>query len=417
MLFYGGETLLKDHAEITIIGGGIIGTAMAYYLAKEGRDVALVEKRYLASEASGANGGGSGGYGGGRHVDLEKYRFGQIRELGRQLYSSLSDELGIDIEYRHSGGLTLIRPQEQEAYRQIFNAYVKAGLNVDLLSPQEVRRIEPELKGDIGGAVFAHDRAHINPYHIVIGYGEAAREKYNVRIHTHTEVRGIRRSNGKVEAVETDRGIISTKSIVNAAGAWAPQIGRMVGCEIPVIPRRGQVFVTTAVPKRLNHFIGIAESTIARTNFETMETQDTPDRPTIVDGRVQYRVLYGRQTVEGQVLFGGRSELVGLNKQVTREGISSILAHVLEFFPGFADLPVVRTWAGIMPYTPDGKPILGAVPNLEGFYLATGLCGGGLGTGAVLGRLMANLINFGEAPGIFEDTSISRFSDFRCGTR
>ena len=104
--------MFQDHAEITIIGGGIIGTAMAYYLAKEGRDVALVERRFLASEASGANGGGSGGFGSGRHVDLEKYRFSQIRELGRLVYSNLSDELGIDIEYRHSGGLTLIKPRE-----------------------------------------------------------------------------------------------------------------------------------------------------------------------------------------------------------------------------------------------------------------------------------------------------------------
>ena len=402
--------MFQDHAEITIIGGGIIGTAMAYYLAKEGRDVALVERRFLASEASGANGGGSGGYGAGRHVDLEKYRFSQIRELGRQLYSNLSEELGLDIEYRHSGGLTLIRPQELEVYQKIFDAYIHAGLNVKLLSPQEARRVEPELKGDIGGAVFAYDRVHINPYLIVQGYGEAAQDRYNVKIYTNTAVRGIRLSKGKVEAVETDRGTISTKIVVNAAGAWAPQIGAMAGCDVPVIPRRGQVFVTQAVPKRLNHFIEIAESAIARTNFETMEHLDTPDCPTIVDGRLQYRTLYGRQTVAGQILFGGRSELVGLNKQVTREGVGSIMAHVLEFFPGFEDMLVARTWAGIMPFTPDGKPILGSVPKLDGFYLATGLCGGGLGTGAVLGRLMVNLINHGERPGLFDDTSITRFS-------
>ncbi len=402
--------MFQDHAEITIIGGGIIGTAMAYYLSKEGRDVALVERRFLASEASGANGGGSGGYGAGRHVDLEKYRFRQIRELGRQLYSNLSDELGLDIEYRESGGLTLIRPQELYAYQKIFDTYIHAGLNVEFLSPREARRIEPELKGDIGGAMFAHDRVHINPYLIVQGYGEAAQARYNVKIHTNTAVKGIRLTKGKVEAVETDRGIISTKIVVNAAGAWAPQIGAMVGCDVPVIPRRGQVFVTQAVPKRLNHFIEIAESAIARTNFETMEHRDTPDCPTIVDGRLQYRVLYGRQTVAGQILFGGRSELVGLNKQVTREGVGSIMAHVLEFFPGFADLLVARTWAGIMPFTPDGKPILGSVPKLDGFYLAAGLCGGGLGTGAVLGQLMTNLINHGERPGLFDDTSITRFS-------
>jgi glycine/D-amino acid oxidase-like deaminating enzyme len=402
--------LFKDHAEITIIGGGIIGTAMAYYLAKEGRDVSLVEKRFLASEASGANGGGSGGYGAGLHVDLEKYRFSQIRELGRQLYSKLSDELGLDIEYRHSGGLTLIRPREMEVFQKIYDSYIDAGLNVKLLSPPEARRIEPELKGDIGGAVFASDRVHINPYRIVQGYGETARSRYNVKLYTNTAVTGIRLNKDRVEAVETDRGTISTKIVINAAGAWSSRIGAMAGCEVPIIPRRGQVFVTQAVPKRLNYFIGIVEATIARTNLETMEMQDTPDRPTIVDGQVQYRNLYGRQTAGGQILFGGRSEMVGLNKQVTRQGLSSIMSHVLEFFPGFEDMLVVRTWAGSMPYTPDGKPILGPAPGVEGFYLATGLCGGGLGTGAVLGRLMTNLINHGERPGLFDDTSITRFS-------
>ena len=403
--------MFQDHAEITIIGGGIIGTAMAYYLAKEGRDVALVERRFLASEASGANGGGAGGLGVGKqHLDFEKFRRSQIHELGRQLYSMLSDELGLDIEYRRPGGLTLIRPGELEAYQKIFEAYIKAGLNLTFLSPQEAREIEPELKGEIEGAVFASDRAHINPYLIVQGYGEAAQSKYNLKIYTNTAVRGIRLSKGKVEAVETDRGIISTKIVVNAAGAWASQIAAMAGCDVPVIPRRGQVFVTQAVPRRLNHYISIAESTIARTDFKTMGLHDTPDHPTVVDGRVQYRVLYGRQTASGQILFGGRSEFVGLNKQVTRAGVGSVLAHVLEFFPGFKDLLVARTWAGIMPYTPDGKPILGPVPTLEGFYVATGLCGGGMGTGPVLAQLMAKLINHGERPGLFDDTSITRFS-------
>lgn len=402
--------MFKDHAEIAVIGGGIIGSAMAYYLAKEGRDVVLVEKRFLASEASGANGGGAGGIGiGNPYLDFEKYRSGQIHELGRQLYSGLSDELGVDIEYRNPGGLLLIRQGELEAYQKIFNAYVDAGLDLKFLSPKEARDMEPELAGEIEAAVFMSARAHINPYLIVQGYGETAQRKYNIKIYTNTTVTGIRVSRGKVEAVETDRGVISTKIVVNAAGAWAPHIGAMAGCEIPILPRRGQVFVTQAVPKRLNYYISIAESSIARTNFKTMVLHDTPDHPTIVDGQVQYRVLYGRQTARGPILFGGRSEFVGMDKQVTRAGVGSVIAHVLEFFPGFRDILVARTWAGIMPYSPDGIPILGPVPELEGFYVATGLCGGGMGTGPVLARLMVKLINHGERPGLFDDTSVTRF--------
>ena len=410
--------MFKNHAEITVIGGGIFGTAMAYYLAKEGRDVALVERRFLASEASGANGGGAGGFGvGNPNLDFEKYRGGQIHELVRQLYSRLSDELGLDIEYRNPGGLLLIRPGELKAYQKIFDAYIDSGLDLKFLSPKEAREMEPELTGKIEAAVFMPARAHINPYLIVQGYGETAQRKYNLKIHTHTAVTGIRVSGGKVEAVETDRGVISTKIVVNAAGAWASHIGTMAGCAIPVLPRRGQAFVTQAIPKRLNHYISIAESPIARTDFKTMVLHDTPDHPTVVDGKVQYRVLYGRQTASGPILFGGRSEFVGFNKQVTRAGVGSVMAHVLEFFPGFKDIRVTRAWAGIMPYSLDGKPILGPVPEVEGFYVATGLCGGGMGTGPVLAKLMVKLINHGKRPGLFDDTSVTRFSGASHRTR
>jgi sarcosine oxidase subunit beta len=364
----------------------------------------------LASEASGANGGGAGGLGAGQHQNLEKYRFSQLRELGRQIYSGLSDELGVDIEYCHSGGLILIRPQEYDTYHRIFDHQIQGGFNNRLLTAREAREIEPELKGEIGGAVYVPDRAHINPFLVVQGYCEAALRKYNLKVYTHSNVRGVRLFGRKVEAIETDGGVISTKIIVNAAGAWAPRIGAMVGCEIPIVPWRGIVFVTQSLPRRLNQFIGVAEPTVARYNFETMEDRDTPDYPSIVDGQVKYRALYGRQTTGGQILFGGRSEFVGLNKTVTLKGVTRIMAHTLEFFPGFEDLQIVRTWAGIMPFTPDGKPILGPVPSLDGFYLATGLCGGGLGTGSVLGQLMANLINHGERPGLFDDTSITRFA-------
>ena len=402
--------MFHDHAEITIVGGGIIGTSMAYYLAKAGQDVALVDRQYLASEASGANGGLLGTPGPVPYADFEIYRSGQIAEQGRTIFSTLADELGRDVEYRQSGGLTLIRPKELDVFGKILDVYRRENLNFSFLSPQETRELEPDLTGDIGGAVYFPDWSHINPFYAVQAYGEAAQARHNLKIYPNTEVRGIRLSERKIQAVETDRGTITTNIVVNAAGSWAAQIGAMLGCHVPVIPRRGQVFALQAIPDRLNHCIGIAESHIARTDFTTMLEHDTPDNPTMVGGRVRYRVLYGRQTVGGHIVFGGRSEFVGLNKQVTAEGIGSVIAHVLEFFPGYENLPVVRTWAGVIPYTPDGKPILGPVPDVDGFYLATGLCGSGFTIGAPLGQMMADLINHGHRPGLFDDTSIERFA-------
>lgn len=402
--------MFHAYAEITIVGGGIIGTSMAYYLAKKGRDVALVERNYLASEASGANGGLLDANGSLPYADHDKYRYGQIAEQGRAIYSRLADELGRDVEYRQPGGLTLVRPQELEVFDKIMDGYRKEGLNFKFLSPQEVRQMEPDLTGEIGGALFFPDIAHINPHYVVQAYGEAAQAKHKLKIYPHTEVRGIRLLERKVQAVETDRGTIATKMVINAAGSWSAQIGAMVGCHVPVIPRRGQVFVLQAMPPRLKHCIGVAESNIARTDLKTLEEHDTPDHPTVVDGRVRYRVLYGRQTAGGHIVFGGRSEFVGLNKQVTPKGIGSVMAHVLGFFPGFKDLLVIRTWAGVIPYSLDGKPILGPVPDVDGFYLATGLCGGGFCIGAPLGQMMANLINHGQRPGLFDDSSITRFA-------
>lgn len=402
--------MFHDHREITIIGGGIIGTSLAYYLAKEGRDVALVERQYLASEASGANGGMLGSPGPGPYDNYDKYRFGQIAEDGRVLCSHLADELGRDIEYRHPGGLSLVRSKELEAYEKIIAADRQAGFDFQLLSPSEARAREPDLTGDIGGAVLVPGYAHINPFYVVQAFGEAAQARHNLKIYPGNEVRGIRLLEKKVQAVETDRGTIHTEIVVNAAGSWSAHIGAMVGCHVPVIPRRGQVFVLQAAPGRLEHCIGVAESHIARTDFNTMEEHDTPDNPTVVDGRVRYRVLYGRQTTGGHILFGGRSEFVGHNKQVTPEGIGSVVAHVLEFFPSYRDGLVVRTWAGVIPYSMDGKPILGPVPEVKGFYLATGLCGGGFCIGAPLGRMLADLINHGKRPGLFDDTSIERFA-------
>ena len=400
----------RDKAEIVVIGGGIIGAATTYYLAKEGRGAVLLEKRYLASEASGSNGGGIGGIGSGRHTDLERYRFSQLRDLSYQIYRNLSDEIGTDIEYYPQGGMILIRPQEFETFMVIMNKRISEGYNLRYITPEEARNLEPALTGDIAGAILQPDRGSANPLHTTRGYGEAAR-KYGAKVFTQSEVRGIRVSKGKIQAVETDQGVISTNIVVNAAGAWSPEIARMVGLQIPIIPRRGQMFVTQAVPKILAHFIGVAESTIGRLNREKMEEFDTPDYPAVVDGYVYYRVLYGRQTLHGQIQFGGRSEFIGMDKAVTPAGIGSVAEHVIEFFPRFKNFPVIRTWAGIMPYTPDGRPIMGPAPEVEGFFFATGNCGGGFGVGAIFGKLLAGLINKGERPGIFNDLSPSRFNN------
>ncbi|HIE30567.1 TPA: FAD-binding oxidoreductase, partial [Candidatus Poribacteria bacterium] len=233
-------------SDVIIIGGGVIGAATAYYLSKRNIRTILVEKNDLASGTSGACDG---------CIFMQSKKPGKHLNLALQsdkLYQTLPDELECDIGYKQSGGMILIESEEQiTAMRQFSQQQQNAGLKVELLRVEDALKIERHLSPKLVGATYSPMDAQVDPLSLTFAFAAAAK-RMSAQVLTDTEVTSIAVKNGKVEGVQTNSGKIAAEMVINAAGVYAPFIGKMVGVEIPIIPRRGQILVTEPLPPLIN---------------------------------------------------------------------------------------------------------------------------------------------------------------------
>jgi len=225
--------------DVVVIGGGVIGTSVAYYLSKKGVKVALVEKGDIASGSSSRCDGG---------IVIYDKKPGFDTKLGytsQLLFKELVKEISYDIEYTQRGSLYII---ESEQEFQIASEYVKKqsedGYPFRMMDKKEIHEDEPYLAEDIVGGVEIGSGASVNPIALVFGLFLEAK-KNGVDIFDYTYVKNIKlNKKGEVEAVETDQEMLLTNNIVNCAGIWAPDIGKMVGLDIPIKPRQGQILIS-----------------------------------------------------------------------------------------------------------------------------------------------------------------------------
>lgn len=385
-----------ERAEVGIIGGGVVGTSIAYRLARAGKRVVLVERADLAAGSSGA---------------CDKAIFVQSKAPGihlelalrsAELYRGLSRELDYDIEYKPRGGMIVIQTRDQlEVMEHLAARQRESGLDVRRLSPEEARAREPVLSGDLLGATHSSRDAEVNPIRLTLGLARAA-ARHGAKILVHTEAKGIGVRNGRAESIFTDQGEIRAEVIVNAAGVWAPQIGRMVGLEVPIVPRRGQILVTERVPEMVGSVILCARYIAAKYH---------PDLARNGEGEVA-RLGVGLslgQTRSGNILIGGSREFVGYDRRTTREAMVTIGRHALQIAPGLKGIRAIRAFAGLRPYTPDGLPILGFVEGVGNFIMAAGHEGDGIALAAITGQLIAELVLGGQASTSLEPFRLSRF--------
>ena len=366
-------------SDIVVIGGGAIGTSIAYHLAKRHIDVILVEKDDIASGTSGACDG---------FIFMQSKKPGvhlQMALESAKLMERLSTELQRDIEYERNGGMIVVKSQEDmPEMRKLVERQRKLGLEVHLLDAPEARKMEPCLSPDIAGATYSPMDAQVNPMSLCFAFAEAAK-RMGAEILTDTEVTDISTENGKVEGVVTSRGVIGADVVVNAAGVYAPVIGRMVDVNLPIKPRRGQILVTEQVPPLLKRVMIC--STYITSKFDPHQAQNSLGVGMALE-----------QTRAGSLLIGSTREFVGYNRSVTPEGTRAILEHASALFPVIGELNIIRTFAGLRPYTPDGMPILGKVDGIEGFIMAAGHEGDGIALSPFTGFLIAELIATGEMP-------------------
>ncbi|PKB73633.1 MAG: hypothetical protein BZY75_00910 [SAR202 cluster bacterium Io17-Chloro-G7] len=394
-------------SDVLIIGGGIAGVCTAFYLAQRGRRVTLLERGEIASEASGVNAGGMGGIGWGNSPDLRSY----LTMGSLELFKDFQIGLGYDIEFRQSGGLQAIQTPAQYEFGCAKVLQLRSlGYDLELLSPREARSIEPEASPHLLGFIQVPGRGQADPVKATRGFAAAA-QSCGARVVTNSPVTELTPLGDGSWSALTPEDEFRAGNLVLAAGAWCGPLGDLLGLTIPIVPVRGQMWATAVLPPWVHHVISAVESESSWAADSPASDSDKPGVPpelTHRDGTRTTRHLYGRQTKTGEIVFGGDRELLGYEQKVDAEGIEVNKGHVAEIIPLVAQLPIVRTWSGVTPFSLDGKPIIGKIPNHQNLFIVGGLASSGFGRGPMAAKLLAEYIHTGHRPQVLAEADPAR---------
>ncbi len=382
--------MFPGEAEVVVIGGGVVGSSTAYFLARAGKEVVLVEKGYKAGEASGANAAFVWSITRKPGIDI------RLAMHSINIHKQLQKELDMDFEYVHNGGLLVIEDEEQLPFVE---AHVKAraedGYPLEMIDAKQVFELEPLLSEEkIIGAVFSPIDGTTNPIFLVISLNLQA-QKLGAKIFHHTEVRGIEVMGGKIKGVITDKGTIKTNTVVNAAGSWGCFIGEMVGLKVPVTPFQLAMLVTEQLPPCVFHPIMSASY---------MVEEDTGK-----EGGLGCGLIISQQAA-GNLLIGASWRDAEYDKRTNQEEIELMARVNVEAMPSLKNVRVIRSYANFFPHTDDDLPILGQVDGVEGFIMACGHNGHGICLGPGSGKLIQELICEGITSIPLDELRLSRFN-------
>lgn len=390
------NTVKTQPTEVIIIGAGVIGSAIAYYLAKQGIKSLLLDQTDVCSGSSGACD---------KAISMQSKNPGLHLSMAMEsaaMFPELGAELDCDIEYSRCGGMIAIENERQMAIMKDFVARQQAlGLPVDLLTVEEARRRQPALSPSLFASTYSPADAEVNPLKVTFGFARAAR-RLGAVIHTGAKVTDLAVRSGRVSGVVTEKGAFRADIVINAAGAYAPFIGKFAGLDIPIKPRRGQIIVTEAMPPYIFGELWSARYIVAKHTPDLIRQED-PQAAELGVG------LSLGQTREGTLLLGGTRELVGYDSGTTPEAVATILRHAVNVVPGLKDIHIIRVFAGLRPYTPDGMPILGPT-GLTGFLMAAGHEGDGIALAPLTGKMMADYVATGVESSAIQKLHWDRFT-------
>ena len=372
-------------ADVAIIGGGIVGSSVAYHLVAAGcRNVLVIERE--TAQGKGSTGKSMGGV---------RAQFSTPVNIQMSLYSipfyaSFEERLGYPCDYRGQGYLFCATDDRKMAYlRANYEKQVAFGLkNVRLVTGDEIRSLYPQLKGDdIVGGSFCSTDGFVDPYSAAIGFMTWASD-HGATLWKNTNVTGIVRSNGAF-AIATTRGDVSTRTVVNCGGPWAAEIAKLAGIDLPVEPLRRMLVPT-----------------------ETFD-QFPHTAPMIID---MSNGFHFRPESRGFLLaWNDPEETPGYKTEFEPSFIEKILLRAADRVPVFENVEVnpKRAWAGLYEMTPDHHPILGESPEVPGFFFANGFSGHGVMHAPATGKILSDLIMNGRTDLI--DASLLNFARFAEG--
>ncbi|MDD2717610.1 MAG: FAD-binding oxidoreductase [Candidatus Wallbacteria bacterium] len=364
--------------DVAIIGAGITGSALAYYLSKRGiKNIAVFEKQYVCSGSTGRCGGG---------IRQQWATPGNCRLAYRSVkhFEKLEQELGYPTEYYQGGYLLLaFTEEEKKQFEKNVLMQQKAGVPVRLISQSEIKKMFPYIKtDDVKIGTHCQTDGHANPMLVTQAYAEAAK-KNGVKFHLFTEIKKIERRGEQITSISTETGDkFEVGVFFNAAGGYSADVAAMAGLEIPTRPQRHEILVTEPLKKFLD--------------------------PLVISF---HHHIYFRQTMHGSLVmgWGDDNEPYSHNTESSLEFLKVMSRQITKLVPAMKSVKIIRQWAGLYNMTPDAQPILGRMPGLSNYYQAVGYSGHGFMIAPAVTELMAELIDTGKTSIDISELTIDRF--------
>ncbi|MFF7178228.1 FAD-dependent oxidoreductase [Streptomyces sp. NPDC008121] len=351
--------------DVIVIGAGVVGAACAYYAARSGLSVAVVDRGPVAGGTTGA------GEGNLLVSDKEAGPELELALFSAGLWRDLAAALPGQFEYEPKGGL-VVTPDEAalKALRVFADGQRGAGVEAVEVPADALHHLEPHLAPGLAGAFHYPQDAQVQPARAAARLLAAS----GAALHLGEEVTAILLKDGAVRGVRTGAGTeLHAPRVVNAAGTWGGRVAELAGVSLPVLPRRGFVLVTEPLPRVVRHKVYAADY-IADVASGSAALQSSA----VVEG-----------TPSGPVLIGATRERVGFDRGLSTEALRRLATQAAELFPVLADVRVLRAYHGFRPYLPDHLPAIGPDPRVPGLLHACGHEGAGIGLAPATGHLVA----------------------------
>lgn len=367
--------------DVTVIGAGAIGTSVAYQLARRGYKVALLDRGDIASGSS-------------SHCDAVALicdkKPGLDTQMGAAsiaLYRELAEKFSYDFEYDRKGCLYVCETEsEYEVAKQYADRQAADGYDMCMVDAKQLQEMEPYLAKDLLGGIWTPGDIAVNPYRVCFAFVEEAK-KMGLETYTYRDIKSIRLDEKRqVQAIETATETILTEKIINCAGVWAPDIGKLVGIDIPIQPRKGMNLISERTNRIVWHKVmefGYMLSKFDDINFKRNVS------PLVEEYNVAFNIEY---TKADNILLGGYRGFRGFDIRSEVEAMKAIAERGLRFYPVLADINCIRSYAGVRPFVEDHLPIVSAVDDIPGFYIAAGHEGDGICLSPITGKLMAQTV-------------------------
>jgi sarcosine oxidase subunit beta len=384
--------------DVAVIGGGIIGLSTAYYLLKSGKRVLMVEKEQFGAGASGACDD---------MILLQSKKPGISLQLALEsieMYKHLSKELEMDVEFESRGGMILIENSQELAVMEEFVGQQKRyGLDVSIIDKNEVMKRQPHVKKGIIASTYSNKDSQVNPLKVMRGFLKKSNKLglVSVKGAAIKEICAFK----DYWKISFDNGeTVETQCVVNAAGAWTPQIGEMIGIDIPIVPKKGQIVVTEQIPSIGETNVWSAEYIVSKLKPELNKKKED------INSRLGIGFAFS-QTTDGNYLIGSTRENAGFDRETNLTALNILVNQAVSFFPIMKNVNIIRSFAGLRPASEDGKPIIGEIESRKGFYIASGHEGDGIALAPITGKLISDMINGIHVPYNMAELNIKRFEE------